>query len=272
MSERRTLPPDDVAARPADAGEQAARDAVRALESPRAQGAFRARLRHEFTTGRFGRRVPAPTPMASWWGRPQVLVPLAAALLLVAGVTLNRGPDWQVMPADGDGRVNVDGATFSARDPALGGRLRRGGRVRVEGAVTLDLVAPGVAAVALAPGAEVQLSSAPGRWWARGMRARVVNGDAYFTTGRAFHGAQLDVSTAEVSVRAVGTAFAVLCEPGGTCVCVLEGRVRVGTEEVPEGMRRVVHAGGHGETQRIPDDSVARLRHQHEVTAPLLGR
>jgi hypothetical protein len=275
VSDRRGLEPPDAAT----AAERAARDAVRSLARPRADDAFRARLRHEFTTGRFGQRAPVHEPRP-WWARAPVLVPVAAGLLLVAGVALNRGPDWQLVSADGDGRVTVDGAAFSARDAALGARLRRGGRVRVEGAVTLDLVAPGVAAVAIAPGAELQLSSAPGRWWARGMRAHVASGDAYFTTGRAFHGAHLDVSTPEVSVRAVGTAFAVLRESGGTCVCVMEGRVRVGDAgaplanavEVPEGMRRVVHAGSPGETHPILDDSVARLHHQREVAGGLLDR
>ena len=272
MSDRRTIPPEDANARVANAGEQAARDAVRGLPTPDTEAGFRARLRHEFTTGRFGRRVPPPQPFAAWWVRPQVLVPLAAGLLVVAGVTLNRGPDWRLVSADGDGRITVDGATFAPRDPALAPRLRRGGHVRVEGAVTLDVVAPGVAAVTLAPGAELKLSSAPGRWWARGMRAHVASGDAYFTTGRAFHGAHLDVSTPEASVHAVGTAFAVLCEPGGTCVCVLEGRVRVGADEVPAGMRRIVHAGGHAETLPILDDSVTRLHRQRQVTEPVLGR
>lgn len=275
MSER-LRPGDDSPATPA---EQAARNAVRSLASPRAGDAFRSRLRHEFTTGRFGRRVPADTPRP-WWALKRVLLPVAAGLLVVAGVSLNRGPDWRLVSADGDGRVTVDGAAFSARDAALGARLRRGGRVRVEGAVTLDLVAPGVAAVAIAPGAELQLSSAPGRWWARGMRAHVANGDAWFTTGRGFHGATLDVSTPEVSVRAVGTAFAVLRESGGTCVCVLEGRVRVGEAggslagavEVPQGMRRVVHADRSSETHPILDDSVHRLHHQRDVAGALLGR
>ena len=281
MSDRRAIPPDDGSIRPANVGEQAARDAVRALASPRAGTVFRARLRHEFTTGRFGRKVPGHGTLRPWWVRAQVLVPVAAALLLVAGVTLNRGPDWRLVSTDGDGRITVDGARFSPHDAALGARLRRGGHVRVEGAVTLDLVAPGVAAVALAPGAELELSSAPGRWWARSMTARVTDGDTYFTTGRDFHGAQLDVSTPEVSVRAVGTAFAVLRDPAGaTCVCVLEGRVRVGevgarpagAVEVPAGMRRIVQAGGRGETQPILDESVHRLHRQRDVAGSLLNR
>ena len=280
MSERRGIPPDPAGGGPANAAEQAARDAVRGLARPRAEATFRARLRHEFTTGRFGRRGAGLAPARAWWARPPLLAPLAAGLLVVAGATLNRGPDWRLVSADGDGRVIVDGATFSPRDAALGARLRRGGRVSVDGAVTLDLVAPGIAAVALAPGAEVQLSSAPGRWWARGMRAHVANGDAYFTTGRGFHGAHLDVSTPEVSVRAVGTAFAVLREAEATCVCVLEGHVRVGETgapaanaiEVPQGMRRIVQAGGRGETQPILDESVHRLHRQRDVAGALLGR
>jgi len=276
MSER-LQPGDDSPATPA---EQAARDAVRSLASPHAGDAFRSRLRHEFTTGRFGRRVPADTPRP-WWALKRVLLPVAAGLLLVAGVSLNRGPDWQLVSADGDSRVTVDGATFAAHDAALAARLRRGGHVRVEGATTLDLVAAGVAAVALAPDAEIELSSTPGRWWGRSMQARVTSGDAYFTTGRAFHGAHLDVSTPEVSVRAVGTAFAVLRDPeGATCVCVMEGRVRVSEAgaaaanavDVPAGMRRIVEPGHDAETKPILDESVHRLHHQRDVAGALLGR
>jgi len=37
------------------AAEKAVQDAVRGLSRPRTEESFRSRLRHEFTTGRFGR-------------------------------------------------------------------------------------------------------------------------------------------------------------------------------------------------------------------------
>jgi len=63
-------------------------------------------------------------------------------------------------------------------------------------------------------------------------------------------------------------------------VCVMEGRVHVGDAkragedavEVPEGMRRVVHADGHVETAPILEDSVLRLRAQRTTVGELLGR
>jgi hypothetical protein len=218
-----------------------------------------------------------------WWALKRVMVPVTAVLLAVATVRLNRGPDWQIAGAEGYGHVAMggewEGGMRAPGDPVLATRLARGGELLTDSTLTLHLVAPGVAAVTLAPGTEVQLSSAPGRWWGRSMRAEVTAGDAYFTTGRAFHGAHLDVSTPEVSVRAVGTAFAVLREPHGTCVCVMQGRVRVSRAgapatsavDVPAGMRRVVSAGSEV-TFPILDESVHRLHHQLEVTGTLLKR
>src|SRR5207247_464566 len=92
------------------------------------------------------------------YGRPhrRAALPLAAGFLVVAGVSFNRGPDWRVLgsPADSASaaaRLTVDGVGISPGDGAsLAARLKRGGHVRIEGAMTLDLVAPGVAAVALA--------------------------------------------------------------------------------------------------------------------------
>jgi hypothetical protein len=260
--------------------ERATRDAVRGLARPPAADAFRAGLRHEFVSGRIGRRREGASAVP-WFTRRALLVPLAAGFLAVTLLALNRGPDWRVVSADGDGRVLVDGIEFAPGDTAaLAERVNRGGRVVLRGALTLDLVAPGVAALALSPGADVLLSPAPNRWWWRAMNARINAGDAYFSTGRVFHGATLDVRTPEASVRAVGTSFAVLCAPFGTCVCVMQGRVTVGGRDaapgegivVPFGMRRVVHPDQAAETLPILDDSVHHLHRQLATTGGALGR
>ena len=260
--------------------ERATRDAVRGLGSPRAGAAFRNRLRFEFVSGRIGRRHGLPSPRP-WFARGWLLAPLATGVLVVALLAANRGPDWRVVSADGNGRVLVDGVAFAATDSAgIAARLLRGGRVSLQGAVTLDVVAPGVTALSLAPGADVTLSAAANRWWWRGMSAQIIKGDAYFSTGRTFHGAHLDVRTPQATVRAVGTSFAVLCEAFGTCVCVMQGRVTVGGEamvpgegvEVPQGMRRVIHVDQVAETLPILDDSVHRLHHQLVTVGDVLGR
>lgn len=260
--------------------ERTTRDAVRALEPPRADDAFRARLRQEFVSGRIGRRrgIAFRPP---WFLRGAVWVPVAAAFACVALLAANRGPDWHVIAVDGPGPVVVDGVSFSIGDrTGIDERVRRGGRVTVQGATTLDLAATGVTALALAPGADVTLSAPPNRWWWRGMDAQIKTGDAYFSTGKRFHGAHLDVSTPDVSVRAVGTSFAVLCAPFGTCVCVMEGQVQVGGQgtapgtgvQVPQGMRHVVHKGEAGETLPILDASVHRLHRQLAMAGSVLGR
>ncbi len=260
--------------------ERATRDAVRGLGAPRADDAFRNRLRFEFMSGRIGRRDGMPPPRP-WFARAGLLAPLAASVLAVALLAANRGPDWRVVSAAGDGRVLVDGVAFAPSDSAgIAARVIRGGRLSLKGAVTLDLVAPGVAALALAPGVDVTLSAAPNRWWWRGMSAQLATGDAYFSTGRTFAGAHLDVRTPEATVRAVGTSFAVLCAPFGTCVCVMQGRVTVGGRaavpgdgvEVPHGMRRVVHPDQVAETLPILDDSVHHLHHQLATVGDVLGR
>lgn len=251
-------------------GERAARDSVKALAHPSADDAFRARLREEFVSGRIGRRRGLVL-RGPWFLRPQVLLPFAAGVALALVFQANRGPDWRLVAVNGDGRVWVAGREFApTHTAALAVALRRGGRVRVEGAVTVDLSAPGVAAVALGPDADLTLSAAPNRLWSRGMSVRLESGDTWFSTGSSFRGAHLDVTTPEARVRAVGTSFAVLRHGFGTCVCVMEGHVRVagaGTAagegvSVPEGMRRVVGTDRSEETLPILEDSVHRLHAQ----------
>jgi len=91
-------------------------------------------------------------------------------------------------------------------------------------------------------------------------------------TGPAFHGARLAVETPEARVEVTGTTLAIICEPTGTCVCVLDGRVRVGTRggagmaDVSAGRRRYVFSDGR------PDESAAMRPNEHVALGEFRAR
>jgi len=259
--------------------ERHAREALGSVAPPRADAAFRARLKQEFATGAISPRRGAVL-RGPWYARPAAWLPLAAAAAVAIVLSgLNRGPDWQVVSARGEGFVIVGERPVPLGHAAeLAGLLRRGGRVRVPEGASLDLVVPGDIAVSLASGTDATLPAAPNRWWGRGARARVATGDAFFATGRAFHGATLDVETSELRAHVVGTTFAVLRHPEGSCVCVMEGRVQIvdlsededETVEIPAGMRRICPVSGPDQTLPILDDSAHELHRLREQSARLL--
>ncbi len=208
-----------------------AREAVRQFEAPPADAAFRARLEHDFTSGRIAAGA-ATTRVRS--GHPMVLlrraaVPLAAAAALLAVSLLNRGPAFTLGAARGDGIVVVDGVPVPmTHREELARRMRAGARARVPDGVELEIASPGYAAIQLTGGTDVALPASPGRWFGRTARLEVRSGELRITTGPRFHGARLEIETPEAAVTVTGTTLAVICEPAGTCVCVLDGRVAVG--------------------------------------------
>jgi len=231
--------------------EARARVAVRSLPVPEARPEFRARLRAGFVSGAIapaaGRAQPwsfaaRPHPALRW-----AALPVAAAALLLAVSALNQGPRWELIESRGEGIVVVGGVPVPAQHAAdLARRLKGGARVRVPEGGELELAARGTIVMQISAGTDVTLPATPGRWFGRRIEASVEHGEMRITTGRRFPGARLVVSTPEASVEVTGTTLAVICEPSGTCVCVLEGRVAVaGNGEgapvtVREGRRRYV--------------------------------
>ena len=256
--------------------EQRARDAVGTLPAPRPEAAYRARVARAFAHGTLTSAVRTRSVLAA--AAPWGAIAAAAALVAVA-FALNRGPDWRVIGVTGDGTVTVDGASYAARSPGLARALRRGAHVVLPEGVTLDLVAPGVLAANLDAGTDAVLPAAPNRWWSRGTRGRVTLGNTYFATGRAFHGARLVMDTPEASALVTGTALAVLRDiEGGTCVCVLEGTVRVSnlhereTYAIPAGRRCVCEPGAAARLGPILHSSEHALHRLGSASAELLGR
>ena len=229
-----------------------ARDAVRGLRAPLADPDFRARLRDEFVSGRIAARAPrvAPEPAR----RPSRWVfawaPLAAVAVLVAVLAVNRGPAWSVTSSGGEGIAVVDGRPVPMDHAAeLAAHIRPGVRVRVPDGAQIEIVSAGGIAIQIAAGSDFSVPEPPGRWFDRSAGAELRSGELRITTGAGFHGARLAVVTPETRVEITGTTLAVIREPAGTCVCVLDGRVMVGAtrgEMVPvaQGRRRFLFADG----------------------------
>ena len=271
-----------------------AREALAAPREPvRHDPAFRARLRHEFASGTLatgqedasrgvgpGRIVPLPAvrrATRSPWLR-SAAVAAAVVLAVVAGVALNTGPAWRVAAVSGTPTLTVDGRTVPTGDAAaLSASLVPGAVVSVPEDGVLEILSPRTIAVRMQGGTEAIVPPVPGRWFGRTVRGSIRVGEWRISTGAGFHGARLAVSTPTAHVEVTGTTLAVICEPKGTCVCVHEGRVRVGRSAadmitVSSGHRRYVYA----DTSRSPLEDVMlpherpALERFRETMRPLL--
>jgi len=258
--------------------QEKARDAVRKLETS-ADPDFRERLRHAFATGSIEPsetpRVPQPRKVFGWasipdwlrgslWGR--FATAAAAVAIVVAVATLNRAPALEMVAASGDGAALVAGRTISMKDKVeLAAALRPGVRVRVPEGASIELRSRDHLAVFLESGTEATVPGVPGRWYGRAAKAEVETGIMRIVTGPDFRGGSLSIATQVADVEVTGTTLAVICEPVGTCVCVLEGNVHMtekGGKPVPihQGMRRFVFNDGRPpESDKMRDTEVEKL-------------
>ena len=202
---------------------------LRSATVPAAEAAFRERLKGEFVSGSFtGRPVVLPLPVRRRIRARWVVGLAAAASVAIVAAALNQAPRWTALPSAGTGTLVVNGVSLPVGDTdALTRRLRPGSRVLLQSTQDLDLVSSGLLAMQLSPGTELVLPSPPGRWFGRTGRASVDRGLIRVTTGKRFGGARLAITTPEATVHVTGTTLAVIAEPGGTCVCVLEGTAHV---------------------------------------------
>jgi len=242
MSERRdpALGPD----------EQAARDAVRGLGTPKADPAFRNRLRNDFVSGRVaGKPVPTGAPGPGWWTR-WVALPAAAAILVVALTLMNHGPSMTLVRAAGEGTAWVNGKEIPLSDPgALTAALQPGATLKLNRTTTVDLLFDHVLMFQASPGTEFTIPNAPGRWVGTTSRCLVRVGELQVMSGPAFPGRSLVMHTPDGMIEMTGTIVSVVTDSTGTCVCVQEGTARIGPDPgalkaVPAGERMVLPRGG----------------------------
>ena len=247
--------------------QRAAESALRGLGVPKADPAFRARLRQEFASGSIRPQLKLVPSRARGKGLGpwmSAFAAAAAALVLVGGWA-NQGPRWSVRRLEGAGTITVDDHNFPAgQSEQISAALHPGAVLHLSEDATLDLNAGSTMILELAPGSNVRLPDSPGRWWSRRVTAQVMAGNLRISTGKAFHGASLTVKGRDAEARVTGTTLTVICDDVGTCVCVREGKVDVrrpnaALVSVPEGQLMFTPRDGapsvcHG---MRPDEKIA---------------
>jgi ferric-dicitrate binding protein FerR (iron transport regulator) len=223
--------------------QERAGEAVRGLTFAAPAPHFRERLKSDFVSGRLAATevVRRPARRVRWWW---ALAPAAAAVLAIA--LLARGPRvpvWTVRAASAES-AQVDGREL-ALEP--GRSLPGGGKIRVTGG-WLEMNLGDMLAMQINAGSEVELPALiehdPGT-----LDVHVARGEVLFLTGETFPGTTLNVETPEGRIEVTGTAFALYRDADVTCVCVLEGRARVGVgptdlEIIVPGKRKVMFSDG----------------------------
>jgi ferric-dicitrate binding protein FerR (iron transport regulator) len=227
---------------------------IRELPPKEADPAFRAKLRADFAAGRLSEVARdeadrgAAISLSRWmrWAAPVA----AVVVVLLAFVTLNRGPALRVADVTGVGEVVIDGERIAADDiGTLGERIDSGSDIEVSSDVTLDLTAGDIALYELVAGTQMTIPPSPGRWFGRAVACSLFVGEVRIKTGRDFAGTELSVYTPDGMVVVSGTLLSIQCDAGGTCVCVLQGTARVGVDEndleaVEPGFRKIMLRDG----------------------------
>jgi hypothetical protein len=225
--------------------EERVRSTLASLEAAPAEPSFRERLKREFVSGEIAasrpRIVPGGAKARRWRPELWIGVPAAAAAAVVAVALLNRGPAWSVTSTSGQGVAVIGNVPVPMNHREdLARSIKPGVRVRIPDGASLEIMSPGQLAIEVTSGTEMVLPRTPGRWFGRRVATEMKQGELRITTGAEFQGAHLAIATPEARVDVTGTTLAVIREPHGTCVCVLEGRVMVGAKE---GAMAAVEAG-----------------------------
>jgi hypothetical protein len=178
------------------------------------------------------------------------LAPALAAAVLLIVFFVNRGPSWSIHRAYGTGTVTVDGQTIPIEETeTLARRIGTGQTLRLSDTAGLELRCGDRLILEATPGTEFTVPNRLGRWKNREVRIEVRTGEILAMTGPDFTGHSLDITTAEGQTLLTGTIVSVFRDDALTCVCVLEGEARIGTdaadlEAIPAGMRKVMFRDG----------------------------
>ena len=199
-----------------NAEEQRALSALRRLPRAEASAEARARTRAAF--------LAVAPPVAQARRRNRWIGLLAAAVLgVLAVVMMGRQPtaEWVVLDVVDPAQIATPGGP-----PAVGDVVTAGPIATAAGA-ELELQLGDQLRLRLRPESELDLPSAPGRWFDRTRRLDLHAGEVYGTTGGQSLTFDLSFATGELQAGLTGTTFAVFRTDEASCVCLWEGGIRV---------------------------------------------
>ena len=240
-------------------------DSLRKLPRHVPRATFREEMRQAFLAdaGAVTGDAPAtlPSPARS---RSGVWIPVVAAAALLALAVWGARPAavWTAQPAAG---LYVDGEPLTAE-----GLLPPGALVENRGTTPARLTIPGDLVCELSPGTVAQFEGR--RHLAAGpYRFTVQDGMVLGATDEGFPGHRLEVAPREGLTTITGTTFGVLTGADSTCVCVLEGSVRLlarGLEArmVDPGASWIVYRDGRERGEPLREDQIAMLRAVRDTT------
>lgn len=238
--------------------ERSLQEELRAMRPVKPDKNFETRLRRVFTTGNFdpaegeGRVDTESSAGGSGRGRRGWWALAAAAAVVVASLMwfMPSGPEvWTVERAEGTGTVQVGNETVSVQDiQALEALLREGGRLALGDSARIDLRLGRALLMGISAGSVVNVPPAEPQG-GHDYRAAVEGGELLVKTGPGFPGRRLLIATRDGRTELTGTTIVVNKMPDVTCVCVLEGTVRIGVDEtdmedVTPGKRKLMFLDG----------------------------
>lgn len=247
--------------------------ALRQMAPPQAASSVRDKARRAFMQGTQGQEAPKAFPArpvsksfsAIKWRQQRsnrmVAFALAASVLLMLfGYGAQAPHRWQltnVADPDNDLRGRTDRYV---------GSFLTAGILETPEHGEFELTLGAALRLRMAPCSGIVLPQAPRRWNPDVVTIAVEHGELFGSTGGRSLPSEVLLVTDELTARITGTTFAVFRIPEASCVCLLEGHVRItpkvgdqGPIDVPAGSKCLIYKDGRP-AEIVPIDGMERMK------------
>ena len=247
--------------------------ALRQMASPKAATSVRDRARRAFLHGAQGQEVFTASParpvsksfsvikLRQQRSNRLITFALAASVLLMLfGYGAQAPHRWQLTNV-----ADPDNDLRGRTDRYVGSFLTAGVLETPEHG-DFELTLGAALRLRMAPCSGIVLPQAPRRWNPDVVTIAVNHGELFGSTGGHSLPSEVLLVTDELTARITGTTFAVFRIPEASCVCLLEGNIRIvpkvggqGPIDVPAGFKCLIYKDGRP-AEIVPIDGMERMK------------